>query len=485
MSKTFLKKIKKKHFIFLLGLVIVIGCSQNSLNPIPAKEEKIKYTLIAESINIDSIRFELNFNNASAYNGEFILPYHFFDNPAQVIKDSIIKNLNVVDSLGKKVNYDIRTIRMGPIENKVISLESPYLEPVTISYGINSQAFLPDSVIRMNAFLISDSSLFFLGASVFIVPLFSENLVNFWRIPHNIEFEIKTKAGIPVFGIDQNHRTTLRNTYELLFNQISVGKRAVIQGYCGEMRFSIINYLNKPISPYASQYIVDSLGILLKAVSDVYGSFRSDQFTIHLLDIGGALEGTFGFSAADPEVYVKNQRNEIVLHEAIHNYIGIRCGDYEDPWWKEGGTTYLALQLGVRNKYIDKDYFHGKITKKSIYADSSRFQIKLSDPRLRSHMFVDKTFPLVYDKGAQIMLLLDCKIRAASGNKSSIESVSSNLVKRYDGSAFRRNDLLNAIRMNGDAHVDAIFKLFVDSTAFPSSALLESNFRILDSLGAF
>jgi hypothetical protein len=221
---------------------------------------------------------------------------------------------------------------------------------------------------------------------------------------------------------------------------------------------------------------------ILDAIWRRYGAFNDNQFTVGISPIGGGLEGTFSFIQIGPSA---SSFCYVLAHEALHQFVGIRCGEYDDPWWKEGATTYLSYLIAIRLNLHNKEEFKKSITTRFINADSARFKIALSDQWLRANMFPSGIFGIVYDKGSQVMMLMDYEVRMASGNRYSIEDVSAYLVKRFDGSAFHRSDFMDAFRRFGKADVKDIFRMYVDSTASLSDSLLTFTFNALDSLGAF
>jgi predicted metalloprotease with PDZ domain len=214
-----------------------------------------------------------------------------------------------------------------------------------------------------------------------------------------------------------------------------------------------------------------------------YGNFNTDRFTVHFAPIGGGLEGLFSFAQLDcssPYFYY------VLSHEALHQFVGIRCGEYDDPWWKEGATSYLSYLVAVRLKLFPKEDFRKYISKKFAFADSSSFNVALSDPWLRTNMFPSGKWEIVYTKGAQVMMLLDYKTRIASNNSYSVEDVMSYLVKQFDGSAFHRKDMLDAFTKFGNPDVRDIFSTYIDIAGeHPSDSLLAFTYAKLDSLGAF
>ena len=477
----FLKNVTKAVLFLSLGLILNCVNSPSSPNPLEPQtnSEFLNYQITIKSFHEDSIEFHLSSNMYT----EFILPYHFFDNPVNKIDGIVIKDLMIIDDDGKEINYSTRTEKIGPINNTVISLTGDIKQPVTFSYKINPDAIKPDETIDLDAYDITDSTFVFLGNAAFILPFTTEELVPLWRNPHNITVDVKCKPGIPLYGIPSTGSFACRNIYELIFCQIYAGKKPFLQGYGGGIPFSFLNFTDNTLNTGDYSAISDKFSDILDVIWRTYGVFNDDMLTVSLTSIGGGLEGTFSFTQLGP-----SDKNfyYVLAHEALHQFVGIRCGEYDDPWWKEGGTTYLSYLIALRLNLVSKDDFKGYITKKFTFPDSSGFKIALSDQWLRANMFPAGRFGIVYDQGSQVMMLLDYETRVASKNRYSIEDISAFLVKRFDGGAFHRSDFLNAFTKFGSPDVSNIFKTYVDSAgAHPSDSLLKFTFNKLDSLGAF
>lgn len=474
----FLKKIYL--CIFVTSICYLLNCSaiSNPTSPdLNSNENFLYYKVKIAAFNADSITFTLKSNG---YN-EFILPYLFFDNPVHKLSSPVIKELFIIDDNGHSVNYRSRTEKIGPINNTVISLTGDYQQPVTIIHKINPAAILPDETINLKPIDISDSHLFFLGNAVFIVPFSTTSLVSLWRDPHSISVDIKSKTGSSLYGVPTSGSFRCHNIYELIFCQISSGKEPFLQGYGGGTPFSFINFSDSTM-PSDLTPIKNGFSDILDAIWKRYGAFNDNQFTVGISPIGGGLEGTFSFIQIGPSA---SSFYYVLAHEALHQFVGIRCGEYDDPWWKEGATTYLSYLIAVRLDLYSKDEFRKSMITRFVNADSARFKIALSDQWLRANMFPSGVFGIVYDKGSQVMMLMDYAVRTASANRYSIEDISAYLVKKFDGSAFHRNDFLDAFRRFGNADVKEIFRMYIDSTASPSDSLLKFTFERLDSLGAF
>ncbi len=288
----FLKNIYKT--LFLCSFCFFLFCSNNSLSPSTPestdKKEYLKYKINILANKEDSLEFTIVSNTFT----EFILPYHFFDNPVHKISGQVVKSLTITDDNGRQVSYQTKTEMIGPITNTVISLTGYYTQPVTINYTVDKNAFQLDSP-DYRAFFLTDSTSFFLGNAVFIIPFTTSDLVSLWRTQHDISVNVVCKPGTSIYGIPTSGVFNCKNIYELLFCQISTGNKPVLQGYGGGVPFTFINltYGNLIINDQTT--ISNGFSDILDAIWRTYGAFNENQLTVGISTFGGGLEGTYGF----------------------------------------------------------------------------------------------------------------------------------------------------------------------------------------------
>jgi len=484
MSKTFFKKITFFPFIlYIISFLIFAGCSDSTLPVSPdesnGSERRYTYTVAINALHKDSISFSL-----TAYSSrEFVLPYHFFDNPVHQHLDTVVHHLSIHDSDNRPVNYSTSVAVVGAIQNTILHLEGEFSYPVTISYTIDPDAIGKDEPLGLDAATLTDSTLLFLGSAIFIVPYIATSTEQFWRNNSQISVSVHNKSSLSIFGIPSSGNFTCNTIYELLFTQLYGCKSSLYSGNGGGVQFTFLESENNLIPLDSLQIIGDNFTKILNMLFLQYGNFNNNQLTVHFARIGGGLEGLFSFTQLDCS---SSYFYYVLAHESLHQFIGIRCGEYNDPWWKEAATSYLSFLIAVRLELYSKDDFRNYITRKFTFPDSSSFNVALSDPWLRSNMFPSGKWDIVYTKGAQVMMLLDYRTRVASDNNYSVEDVMSYLVKQFDGTAFHRRDLLDAFTKFGNPDVRDIFSTYIDIAGeHPSDSLLTFTYAKLDSLGAF
>jgi hypothetical protein len=248
---------------------------------------------------------------------------------------------------------------------------------------------------------------------------------------------------------------------------------------------------------YASEQTADDsllnkaytqLEIVLEDITDIFGTLGNNPLTVILgVNKISAVEGTFAFNTLDPTPNdTKGWYGVILAHEAIHCWVGIRVGEYDDPWWKEGTTNYLGYLVALRNN-LSTDYFITYMLCKDLSNDPWVQSLALSDPEVRSRIFApeDDCGVLVYYKGAQVNMLLDRKIREESNQESSLDRVLGIFTKEFNGRAFRRGEYLSFIEAHTGVDVSDIFYEFVDAAGVIPDSVLRDNSEALRDMGAF
>jgi predicted metalloprotease with PDZ domain len=250
------------------------------------------------------------------------------------------------------------------------------------------------------------------------------------------------------------------------------------------------NFVNITAQSYPNNQLITLSTYFTEILNEIamsFGKLKTEKYTVVFNNILGGLEGTYGFSINhEPDLSPKSKYNYTLVHEVLHDVIGIHCGDYDDPWWKEAAATYHGATIATRIGLLDIDTLRAMLTKRVWFADSIKFNYALSDQWLRGNMFPQDIFPIAYDKGSQVLMLLDLRIRLASENKYSLDDVTNYLINHFYNAAFSRNDFLNTIRLLGNANVEDIFSTFIDKAGVTfADSTLEQTFNQLQILGAF
>jgi predicted metalloprotease with PDZ domain len=235
------------------------------------------------------------------------------------------------------------------------------------------------------------------------------------------------------------------------------------------------------------QLIADDFAPILADAAGLFGALDAPLNVLLGVNRGGGLEGMYAFSLFSP---FDNDSfgwfNTVASHEAVHSWVGVRVGEYDDPWWKEATTNFLGVLIAARQgkcrRAMVNLHFLADLTDSADVRDWP-----LSSPRVRTHLFApdsDMT-DLVYGKGCQVNMLLDLRIRQASGGATSLDRLLGEFVRQFDGRAFHRQEYVSFLEARSGADISALFATWVDQPgAIPQATLFAS----LDSLiarGAF
>lgn len=421
----------------------------------------------------------------------FLLPVHYADNPLQQTNGPVVRDLHITEHDGQTIQPSFTTVTVGPQTNTEMILPDDVAYPVTVTYSIDFSTFIPeDDSKSMPATFCNDTAFFFTGAHCFIIPEISLSLADLWRTPLQSEIVIHKNPVVKVFGIPGT-AFSCPTLYELLFLQFSHGAPVLTCGNGGGVDFIFTNFTATPWSAGLADSTAGLFAMVLDTLSRTYGSFSHYAidplpYTLAVYTLWGALEGTFGFAVREPFEGTDGRFCEILAHEALHHFIGIRCGDLDDPWWKEAAAAYLGLETAVNLGQYDKESFRSRMTARFYAADSLRFRRALSDPWLRDHMFSEVLYNIAYDRGGQIMMLLDDRIRTGSGGTFTLHNAVAALCARFAGRGFSRNDFMQVCSEFGAQGVDSVFAVYVDrSDTVPTPETLMSAFNRIDSLAAW
>jgi hypothetical protein len=454
----------------------------------PEEKGALTYTVVIPSLGLDSLHIELQIQDWEGGDSVRLLaPPVYADNPVLEQTGNNFCNLQIEQLAGSPVVYSFDSVRVGLYNSLSVAFHREHL-PVLVSYDIKFQ--YNDST-RMPVPRIGDQAGYLQGNYLFMIPYKSTETVDIWRDNFQIIVRYLPGASVPFNG-DPTSQSYYRNSYELMFSNCALGGTLQIQGLSGGQAFRFVGLSqNDSISLSLYQSTADNMGLLLEDISPIFGIIREAPITVIFgVNSAGGLEGMYSFSMRDPrENDSLGATNMIMAHEILHSWIGVRVGDYDDPWWKEGTTNYLGFLIAKRNNLITQAYLDSCLLA-DLSLDSNVAVYSLSDATVRDHLFNrsrpgDWMLNLVYTKGAQVNMLLDRRIRSASLNLTSLDKVLGSFVSLYDGTAFTRNEYLTYIRENSGAEVGDLFQEYVDkSGAIPDSVLLD-NYIWLAQTGAF
>jgi hypothetical protein len=365
---------------------------------------------------------------------------------------------------------------------------------VTFPYGPNGSLSL--RTILPGRFGAADG--YFQGNYVFCVPAYGTTKALWWRknIDGRVYLSRPVESGVNAGNM--NARSVNAGSvhgipaapfacytiYELFFLQWAISADVL---ECGSSSSRIVVLsANRPL-PDMPSLICRDLAKTDGICAGIFPSLTAPR-TVILEDSGSGMEGTFSFyminwQGSDDTGAVRG----ITTHEALHAWIGIRTGELDDPWWKEGAASYLGRVLAA-NAGFPRETLRSQLVK-SLRGNPATGRFALSDPYVRDHLFDSDTntgcIALVYGKGAQVCMLLDKMLRRATKNTATLLSKTGELCTRYDHSAFSRAQFRQVLEENTGLDLGGFFSWYIDSPGFPDTTELGPAWRYLDSCGAF
>jgi hypothetical protein len=330
---------------------------------------------------------------------------------------------------------------------------------------------------------MSDLSAFLPGSHLFIVPS-APSLVETWRTPRDITLTLEVGDGMSVVGIPQASNS-YRTVYELMFVQLALGTDMLAQGTGGGQPFGMYGLRG---AEYSSSDQIESarqaFSLILADLMPIYGALQATSYPVIFHRIAGGMEGTHSFVCRWPHMDQDTIQAMILAHEAIHHVLGVRCGEWDDPWWKEGTTYYLGYAVATRLGLVSKGKIHHELTSDLDFSETEQ-HLAPSSEYVRDHLYVEELYNVVYRKGARIAMLMDLAVRMATGNRERLDEVTASLCRRFDGSAFRRAQFIEHFAQQSGADISSVLERFADAAGPVPKSLLADAFAKLDTLGAF
>jgi hypothetical protein len=460
-------------------LLAGFGCN-NALNPTEDKPE-LSYALHIPVCHPDSLSIAITVSQNGAYHS-FALPYVYADNPVDSFIGPLYRELSAFDASGDSIGIAFSEERIGPRQTRVMHIPEQTKYPITISYVLQPNAVYSDNAARaMPLTYVNNHTGFLLGSHVFAIP-YETDLVALWRNQRDIELSILTGDTIDVAGLPEP-TVRLRNAYELLFVQVGIEPNLKVSGQAAGQPYALYAGL-WDMYPDASR-MRDAAAVFestLKPIVPRYGTLSAQPYPVFFGPIVGGLEGTYSFVCKNPEKDTDSVLAMIFAHETLHHWIGIRASDREDPWFKEGVTSYLGLAIPARLGWLSDTYLKNTLFKDVSFPDS--LFVAPSAPSLRSDLFVKGLNRIAYVLGAQIAMLIDLRVRVSTGNRAGLNSLTATLTHAYNGGAFSREQMIAHFSHEG-ADIRDIFETYADNAAAIPDSITAQAFQKLDSLGAF
>ncbi|MBD3317847.1 MAG: hypothetical protein GF344_18845 [Chitinivibrionales bacterium] len=476
-------------FILCLLAILCVRCA-NPTMPVwheephaPPAGLAYDYRLRLPTMHPDSLSVTLTVRGQASTPISLVLPFVYADNPVDSMTGPIVPEFSVSDADGNEVHTFIETRWIGPAQSKILTVPAGLSYPLTLTYRpkVNRVKNL-DGDSSLPSVFLTEREGFLLGSHLFAVP-YESTLPALWRTRRTIKLTVELGENISIAGVPIG-TTYYSNAYALLFVQPSFDTELLTTGNGGGLSYEFHSFSGYRPPSQILQRTANDFAVILDSLIPIYGALGGMQtYPVFFRNEWGGLEGTHSFTCFYPDFRSRGIVAMVLAHELIHDAVGIQCGDYDDPWWKEGVTNYLGWASATRLGLAEKEECYEDLI--GIY-DSSIFVARYapSSRALRYNIFTDGV-AVAYGKGAQIAMCMDLAVRRATGNTRRLDETIAALCRAYEHGAFTQNQMVAHFRAYTGADIAPILTEYADKAGAIPQTVLDSTFTTLDSLGAF
>ncbi len=482
--------------LFILPVLAIslflVSCEPSLTLPQEPQDPTLQYEVHIPTMSLDSVFVRVKIDNWPKGDSiRLLAPPIYADNPPLVQTGQNFCHAQVLDSLNNPIPFHSDSFVVGEIKSLVI--HAPYTKKAIVEYYVKFNYKADDAYYYMPVPFIGEHTGYLQGSYLFMIPYFFSGTAHIWRDPIPLTVSYALGNEVKIFG-DSPNKAEFATTYQLMFSTSALLKQSVVstqllfEGTAANQKYRCVNIdVNKTFSQPLLNTVENSFKTLLDDLIPKFGTLSGPPVTI-ITGINNkiGLEGMYAFNCKDFHENDPNGTTAICLaHEVVHAWVGIRVGDYQDPWWKEGTTSYLGLLLPKKNGLSTLPTVTNTLLD-SLAGTGNASTYALSDPVIRSILFSGKDIGhLVYGKGAQVSMLLDRKIRESTKGAVTLISILSEFLKEFDGKSFYRNEYVTYLNTKGLCDVSDIFSTYVDRPGPIPASVLRDNFNALLSSGAF
>jgi len=409
-------------------------------------------------------------------------PRFYPDNPAMPIRGFTAADLEVKDRRGRSLTARDTLLALPQLDGNFIVLPP---SARTVSYAVDLDSAdgtrfgLPIPSVGEGVSLID-------GAYFFILPLVGNDFASQWRTPARLSLDFDAGEGNVLLGVEPNQ--SFASNYELMF----------VRGVLNPLRTSSFSMRGHEISTYAtssSAVDLEQFNALLErcilVVEDSLLPLPSYRYHVGENPVFWGIEGVQGYwfrpeAATDPVVHI---------HELVHTFVGVYHSEFDDPWWKEGVTSYVSELLALQSGMTEEAMFARSMLQ---LRDSlpAAMQHALASPHVRDHLFrpldpdfldpgdPEGYFGLVYGKGSQAAMILDRHILEGSGGRHSLFDLIRELIRKH-GTGFRRPELVFAVDSLAGGRSEGFLSELLDRASPLGADSLAGAYTALRNMGRF
>lgn len=477
-------------WVCALVLLCTLACTKSPSDP--GTNQTIRYRVAVPRMPAESVSVEVEISSWGYGDSvQLIMPPVYADNPLHPAEMPYVSAPVIRGADSNDVPYRADSILIGNHTSPCVHFTVSQL-PASISYWVkfagipqNTDHFSPPP-------FVGESKGYLQGNYLFAIPSHSADMVELWRTPLSFEVEFEIGEGLSFYG-EPRSGAVFNTPYELMFSTSYFCSEILSQGTAGGQDFLFLHFRPETtLVAGVAQNLKTTMEKMLGKLCPAFGTIDAGHPITVAIDgvrwMGGH-EGTRGFSIYHPLTEdTLGVFDAVMAHEILHFWVGIRTGDKEDPWWKEGTTEYLGIQVACELG-LAKPSYASFVLLEDMSKDPKVLGTALSDPSVRKDLFSRDTLKdqvkLVYYKGAQVSMLLDRAIRVSSGGVATLFDAVAVLCRQFDGKAFTRSDYVTVIQNISQADVGEIFSEYVDKAGVIPDSVLAQSYQYLAAQGAF
>jgi predicted metalloprotease with PDZ domain len=330
-----------------------------------------------------------------------------------------------------------------------------------------------------------------------------QGFIGYFEGLQKIPYEIKVIKPSFFWGATSLYKKSISDTIdilsakdydELIDNPAMYSKPDSVSYMQGKTKITVAVYSTG--GKVTAQMVAKALKPVTSTVEKFLGTMPVDRYTFILYFVGqersdlrkreayGALEHSYSSvyflpESSDPKS-LENWVAQTAVHEFLHILVPLNLHskeiehfDFKEPkmskhlWLYEGVTEYFSVLAQAKAGEISEKTLLNRLRRKII---SSKYimpnPVSLSELALNvMQSEYQKLYPVIYEKGALIGLMLDIKLREISGDSITLLSLIRSLSTKFGpAKPFDDSLLFSIIEKETKPEITDFFRRFVDST---------------------
>ncbi len=431
---------------------------------------------------LDSVHVSVTINRWTGDTVCLVAPPMYADNPAVFESAPSFRNLSVGRPGGGPVDTFLDSVTFGFV--KSLRVRTAAVPPLVVEYDV---AFVFESNLGLPVPHIGATAGYVQGTHLFVAPCepSDNDVAVVWRRGWDLSLEYELGPGIELHG-DRTPLWRPATVYELLFSTSAIGGDMLCEGAAGAQQYRVVNLRDTAYGQSMLDRVDRDLQAICGQVCGAFGTLGWPLSVILGVNNGGGLEGMYAFSLLSPwETDTFGVFNMVAAHEFIHCWVGVRVGDRDMPWWKEGTTNYLGFLAARQSGTCSRALFAGTMTQDLTDSADVR-DYPLSSPRVRTHLFAPDSgdmIDLVYTKGAQVCMLMDVAVRQAGGHR--LDFLVGEFCRLHDGGSFTRAEYVGFLESRSGASLAPLLEAYADQAGAIPQAVLQNGLLQLEAMAWF